>query len=77
MKPMDTAVYWIEYVIRTNGARHLRVVGTTLPWYKYYLVDVIAFLVVSSMLMIYAIFKFMGLLARLFARKDKIKIKKS
>ncbi|ERL84451.1 hypothetical protein D910_01883, partial [Dendroctonus ponderosae] len=39
--PMETAVYWIEYVIRHKGAPHLRVAGLKLPWYQYFMVDVI------------------------------------
>lgn len=38
--PMDTAMFWIEYVIRNKGAAHLRAAGFTLPWYKYYSLDV-------------------------------------
>ncbi|GJQ66555.1 hypothetical protein Trydic_g4539, partial [Trypoxylus dichotomus] len=29
--PMDTAIYWIEYVLRHKGAPHLRTVGASLP----------------------------------------------
>lgn len=38
--PMDTAVFWTEYVIRNKGAAHLRAAGFTLPWYTYYSLDV-------------------------------------
>ncbi|KAJ3642495.1 hypothetical protein Zmor_025267 [Zophobas morio] len=48
VSPM-TAIYWIEYVIRHNGAPHLRVAALDLPWYKYYLLDVISFLVLVSL----------------------------
>ncbi|XP_065216414.1 UDP-glycosyltransferase UGT5-like [Planococcus citri] len=44
MSAMDTAVYWIEYVIRHNGAHHLRTAAVHLPLYQYLLLDVIAFL---------------------------------
>lgn len=44
LKPLDTAVYWIEYVIRHKGAFHLRTAASTLSWYQYLLLDVIAFL---------------------------------
>lgn len=40
MSPMDTAVFWTEYVIRNKGAAHLRGAGFTLPWYIYYSLDV-------------------------------------
>ncbi|XP_066156081.1 UDP-glycosyltransferase UGT5-like [Euwallacea fornicatus] len=41
--PMKTATYWVDYVIRHKGAPHLRVAGVRLPWYKYYMVDVLGF----------------------------------
>ncbi|XP_066137697.1 UDP-glycosyltransferase UGT5-like [Euwallacea fornicatus] len=44
MKPMETAVYWMEHVIRHGGVSHLKVAGIKLPWYKYYMMDVIVFL---------------------------------
>ena len=36
---------WIEYVLRHGGARHLRPEVFNIPWYQFYLLDVIAFLV--------------------------------
>ncbi|KAG5880941.1 hypothetical protein JTB14_007261 [Gonioctena quinquepunctata] len=45
MKPMDLAVYWTEFVIRHRGAPHLRVAGLDIPWYKYHLVDLFAFII--------------------------------
>ncbi|XP_072383365.1 UDP-glycosyltransferase UGT5-like [Diabrotica undecimpunctata] len=46
-KPMDTAIYWVEYVIRNKGAPHLRVAAVNMPFYKYFLLDVIAFILLS------------------------------
>ncbi|KAM4536631.1 UDP glucuronosyltransferase 5 family, polypeptide G1 [Odontesthes bonariensis] len=42
MSPMDTAIFWIEYVIRNQGAAHLRSEGFNLPWYSYFCLDVAA-----------------------------------
>ena len=36
---------WIEYVLRHGGAQHLRAQVFNIHWYQYYLIDVIAFLV--------------------------------
>lgn len=44
MHQLDEAVFWIEYVVRHNGAPHLKSVAATLPWYKRYSVDIIAFI---------------------------------
>ncbi|XP_063921673.1 UDP-glycosyltransferase UGT5-like [Zophobas morio] len=49
-KPMETAIYWIEYVIRHRGAAHLRVAGIDLPWYQYILLDIVAVLVLGILL---------------------------
>nr|XP_046236844.1 UDP glucuronosyltransferase 5 family, polypeptide G1 [Scatophagus argus] len=38
--PMDTAIFWIEYVIRNKGAAHLQSAGFRLPWYSYFCFDV-------------------------------------
>lgn len=43
MSPMETAVYWVEYVIRHKGADHLKNAGAKLPLYKYLMVDVLVF----------------------------------
>ena len=43
--PLQETGDWIEYVLRHGGARHLRAQVFNIPWYQYYLFDVIAFLV--------------------------------
>ncbi|PFX14788.1 UDP-glucuronosyltransferase 1-2-like [Stylophora pistillata] len=43
--PLEKAGDWIEYVHRHSGAQHLRAQVFNIPWYQYYLLDVIAFLV--------------------------------
>ncbi|XP_062372740.1 UDP-glucuronosyltransferase 2C1-like [Sardina pilchardus] len=44
IEPLDSATYWIEYVLRNKGAGHLRSEGHHLPWYIYHSVDVILLL---------------------------------
>lgn len=39
--PLDSAVFWIEYVLRNKGARHLRSQANSLPWYSYHCLDVL------------------------------------
>ncbi|XP_045889246.1 UDP-glucuronosyltransferase 2A1-like [Micropterus dolomieu] len=45
MKPLDTALFWIEFVMRHKGAAHLRTESYRLPWYSYHSVDVMLLLV--------------------------------
>ncbi|XP_050990591.1 UDP glucuronosyltransferase 5 family, polypeptide C2 isoform X2 [Labeo rohita] len=40
VKPLDSALFWIEFVIRHKGAAHLRSESYKLPWYSYYSADV-------------------------------------
>lgn len=44
MSPMDTAIFWIEYVIRNKAAGHMKSAGFSLPWYSYFCLDVAAFI---------------------------------
>ncbi|XP_067012668.2 UDP-glycosyltransferase UGT5 [Anabrus simplex] len=50
--PLEKAVYWTEYVLRHNGAPHLRSAALDLYWYQYYLLDVLAVLLVVPMLLL-------------------------
>lgn len=45
-KPIELADYWIRYVVKHNGALHLRVAGIKLPLYQYYMLDVFGVIVV-------------------------------
>ncbi|XP_053453791.1 UDP-glucuronosyltransferase 2B17-like [Nycticebus coucang] len=44
MKPLDRAVFWIEFVMRHGGAKHLRAAVYDLTWVQYHSLDVIGFL---------------------------------
>ncbi|XP_065157276.1 UDP-glycosyltransferase UGT5-like [Atheta coriaria] len=44
VNPMDKAAFWVEHVIRHKGAKHLKSRASSIPWYQYYLLDVISFL---------------------------------
>lgn len=51
----DTAMYWIEYVIRHKGATHLRSAGLDLKWYQFYLLDIIGFIVGGILLLVVSV----------------------
>lgn len=53
MKPLDLAVFWIEYVMRHKGARHLRTHANKMSWLVYHSVDVIAALLTAVLLFIF------------------------
>lgn len=41
---MENVLWWIEFVMRHNGAPHLRFTGSDQPWYQRYDLDIIAML---------------------------------
>jgi len=52
MKPLDKAIYWIEYVIRHNGAHHLKTAGNQLNWIQFLSIDVMLVLLITMFLIL-------------------------
>ncbi|EDW91278.2 UDP-glycosyltransferase UGT5 [Drosophila yakuba] len=52
---MDTAMYWINYVIEHRGAPHLVSAGVQLPWYQFYLLDIAGLAIAVILLPIVAL----------------------
>ncbi|XP_018563256.1 UDP-glucuronosyltransferase 2B7-like [Anoplophora glabripennis] len=67
-KPLDVAMFWIEYVIRHGGAPHLRNAAIELYWFQLYLLDVICFIVLC-VVAFYYVAKL--LLRRIFGKNTK------
>jgi glucuronosyltransferase len=65
LTPLEQAVFWTEYVIRHKGAPHMRSAALDLTWYQYFLLDVIAVLVLALGFVLF----FMFLLLRKLLRK--------
>ncbi|XP_050314658.1 UDP-glycosyltransferase UGT5-like [Anthonomus grandis grandis] len=77
MKPMESAVYWVEYILRHKGARHLRLKGLDLPWYQFYMLDVISFLLLVLIVIVYILKKVITLILELNSGKNVKKLKKN
>ncbi|XP_070691655.1 UDP-glucuronosyltransferase 2A2-like [Pempheris klunzingeri] len=72
MKPLDSALYWIEFVMRHKGAAHLRAQSYRLPWYSYHSVDVLLLLAAALLLLLSTIFTLMRCVcSTVFKRKHK------
>jgi len=52
---VEKAVWWVEYCIRHHGTAHLRYHGLNIPFYQYYLLDVIAVYLALIITLIFAI----------------------
>uniref|UniRef100_A0A3Q2CT30 UDP-glucuronosyltransferase n=1 Tax=Cyprinodon variegatus TaxID=28743 RepID=A0A3Q2CT30_CYPVA len=55
MKPLDRAIFWIEFVMRHKGAAHLRTESYKISKTQYYSIDVLAFLL-SIILLLFTVF---------------------
>ncbi|XP_015172482.1 PREDICTED: UDP-glucuronosyltransferase 2A3 [Polistes dominula] len=55
--PLETAVWWIEYVGRGNGLAYIRSDAAEQPWYQRHLLDVILFLILLFLLIFYVIYR--------------------
>lgn len=57
LSPMDQGVWWVEYVLRHNGASHLRPATLDLSWSQYLLLDVAALVTAIVCPTIFTLFK--------------------
>ncbi|XP_012510950.1 PREDICTED: UDP-glucuronosyltransferase 2B18-like [Propithecus coquereli] len=72
-KPLDRAVFWIEYVMRHKGAKHLRVAAHDLTWFQYHSLDVVGFLLACMATAIFIVTKCCLFFCRLFTTAGKKK----
>ncbi|XP_018394777.1 PREDICTED: UDP-glucuronosyltransferase 2A3-like [Cyphomyrmex costatus] len=76
--PMETAIWWTEYVARGNGRFYFRSDSTGLSWYQHCLIDIIIVLIIVSMVFIYILFRLIKLLLsllRFFKRTSESQIR--
>ncbi|KAM9475423.1 UDP-glucuronosyltransferase 2A2-like isoform 3-T3 [Clarias gariepinus] len=73
IKPMDSVIFWLEFVMRHKGAAHLRTESYKMPWYAYHNVDILAF-ILSAFMILFLIFALScKLLLKELQRKRKVK----
>lgn len=75
MTPLETAKFWVEYVLRHNGAPHLRSAAIQMKTIEYYNIDAYTILTIPLIViiaittcLIKCVFK------KIFVTKDKIKL---
>ncbi|XP_078602710.1 UDP-glucuronosyltransferase 1A5-like [Branchiostoma floridae x Branchiostoma japonicum] len=74
--PMERAVWWIEHVIKHGGLPHLRARAVELPWYQYYLLDVVAFLLGIGTAVLGTVWYSCSFVCRMCCRKSSDKLKR-
>lgn len=76
MSGLEKVVFWVEYVIRHKGAKYLESPLKDVPWYKFLLLDVISFLIVTSSILSLVAYKLSTLVLNLCCKRTKdIKLK--
>lgn len=78
MTPLETAVYWCEYVIRHGGAPHLRSSAMDLNFVQYHNLDAILILSILALVSSYLSFLVVKLsCSKCFGRKKTIAVTKN
>lgn len=54
---LDTAMYWIEYILRHNGASFMKNPARKLHWIQYAMLDVYGFILAVVLTIFYTIYK--------------------
>ncbi|XP_027826848.2 UDP-glucuronosyltransferase 2C1-like isoform X2 [Ovis aries] len=57
VKPLDRAVFWVEFVMRHKGAKHLRPAFYDLNWFQHHSFDVIGFLLACVATVVFLVTK--------------------
>jgi glucuronosyltransferase len=73
MKSMDTAIFWIEYIIR-NGPNVLKSPALKLYWWQLALLDVFGFILFSLIFILMIIYYVIKLFLKQFFTVKKIKM---
>ncbi|XP_075147412.1 uncharacterized protein LOC142221545 [Haematobia irritans] len=55
LSPLETSIYWIDYVLRHKGCPHMHVAGNDLGFIQYHNIDVFLILAMGSILIIFMI----------------------
>ncbi|XP_013168679.1 PREDICTED: UDP-glucuronosyltransferase 2B31-like [Papilio xuthus] len=77
--PLERAMWWINYVIRHGGAKHLKSPSSNLPWTEYYEIELLTLVVLSLIIVItlvYILIRYLYKYATVILGRNLIKMKK-
>uniref|UniRef100_T1J8B1 UDP-glucuronosyltransferase n=1 Tax=Strigamia maritima TaxID=126957 RepID=T1J8B1_STRMM len=75
-QPLDQAVFWVEYVIKNDCADCLKSVGEELNLLQYFLIDVIAFITIILLSVVFGLIFLVKLVYMKIANKSKLVVEK-
>ncbi|XP_061392912.1 UDP-glucosyltransferase 2-like [Musca vetustissima] len=70
LTPLETAIYWVEYVLRHEGAVHMRNAGVDLNFFQYHNIDVYLILLTALVAIVKLLIVFVRLGKHLFVDAD-------
>uniref|UniRef100_A0A8C7A8P7 UDP-glucuronosyltransferase n=1 Tax=Neovison vison TaxID=452646 RepID=A0A8C7A8P7_NEOVI len=73
LTPDQRLVGWIDHILQTEGAAHLKAHGLQQPWHEQYLLDVFLFLLVVTLSILWLCGKLVGIVARWLCGARKLK----
>uniref|UniRef100_A0A452QI62 UDP-glucuronosyltransferase n=1 Tax=Ursus americanus TaxID=9643 RepID=A0A452QI62_URSAM len=73
LTPAQRLVGWIDHILQTGGAAHLKPHALQQPWHEQYLLDVVLFLLVVTLGTLWLCGKLLGMVARWVCGARKLK----
>uniref|UniRef100_A0A452ER65 UDP-glucuronosyltransferase n=1 Tax=Capra hircus TaxID=9925 RepID=A0A452ER65_CAPHI len=73
LTPAQRLVGWIDHILQTGGAAHLKPYAFQQPWYEQYLLDVLLFLLMVTLGTVWLCGKLLGLVAKWLCGARKLK----
>ena len=74
LNPRETAAYWVDHVLKFGG-EHLRSIIMDMPWYKYYMVDILLVVMVTILVVFFVLKWCVKLLVRILKGQSYYKMK--
>lgn len=72
MTPLDTAMFWIEYVIRNKDAAYMQNPALALSWVASNMLDVYAFVLILVLAIIFIFAKLLAILVNIFTNQSYV-----
>ncbi|KAI5160266.1 Udp-Glucuronosyltransferase 3A2 [Manis pentadactyla] len=73
LTPAQRLVGWINHILQTGGAAHLKPYALQQPWHEQYLLDVFLFLLLVTLVAVWLCGKLLGMVARWLCGARKLK----
>lgn len=74
-KPLERTIWWLEYVIRHKGAKHLRTPSANMPVSEYYEVNIIITIFAIFLVVILIVYLIICKLYKLLVKNNDSKYK--